>query len=113
MDIKKDDLYVVGVNQRGVHYLYEWETGEVIAKQCTECGGWFFLDGFNKAGKGFAGTHSLCKECHRKRNQQFQKDKAEAEFERLKEMAYQQIKQDVFGEVLKEQNQVKRSLRNW
>ncbi len=62
------DVFGVNTNRKGVDYLHNMYTGEVVAKRCTECTGWYFLTDFNKAGKGFAGTHSLCRSCHAERN---------------------------------------------
>jgi hypothetical protein len=70
-----DELLVVGRNKKGILYLYQWDTGEIVAKQCTGCGEWHFVNGFNKAGKGFAGSHSLCKKCHKGRNAEWRFDK--------------------------------------
>jgi hypothetical protein len=75
MDINFTDVYVYNKNQKGVEYLVNHYTSEVIAKKCTSCGKWKFQDEYNKAGKGFAGTHSLCRPCHRKRNAELREDK--------------------------------------
>lgn len=75
MNIGFTDVFYYGKNQKGVEYLYNYFTDEVIAKKCTVCGKWKFQPEYNKAGKGFAGTHSLCRTCHRKRNKELREDK--------------------------------------
>lgn len=72
-----DDLLVVNQNKKGVMYLQHFVNDEPIAKQCTSCGEWKFLQDYNKAGKGFAGTHSLCKPCHRKNGVEYRTKKNE------------------------------------
>lgn len=56
----------INSNRAGLVYLAIGK--EVTAKQCSRCGQLHDLDKFNKAGHGFAGKHSACKECHRKRD---------------------------------------------
>jgi hypothetical protein len=75
MEIGLSDVIYYGKNQKGVEYLYNYFTDEVVAKKCTVCGEWKFQPEYNKAGKGFAGTHSLCRPCHRKRNAELREDK--------------------------------------
>lgn len=83
MDISFPDVFGVNKNKKGVLYLYNIYSGEVIAKQCTRCGEWRFLNQFNKAGKGFAGTHSLCKSCQAERGKEYRFDlKTDAELNR-------------------------------
>ncbi|MFD9628637.1 hypothetical protein [Peribacillus muralis] len=60
--------YAVEINQAGIFYGYDQKTYEIVAKQCNRCNEWRFLNQFNNAGKGFAGKHSACKKCHRKRD---------------------------------------------
>jgi predicted nucleic-acid-binding protein len=75
-----EDMLIVQKNQKGVQFIEHWITDEVIAKVCTSCNSWKFIDEFNKAGKGYVGTHSLCKPCHRKRNRELRLGyKADAE----------------------------------
>lgn len=78
-----DELVVIIKNKRGVLCAVKWDTGEVVAKQCTACEKWTFLDGFNKAKKGYAGKHSMCRPCHTKATKSLlEKYKAEADFNR-------------------------------
>lgn len=73
MLIYKSDVYNVKMNQRGVYYLREMFSHRVIAKKCTKCNTFKFLNDYNKAQKGFAGTHSLCRSCHKKNNVDYRK----------------------------------------
>lgn len=71
MQIEFPDVYGVNNNTKGVKYLYNMYTKEVIAKVCTRCNEWHFLNEFNKAGKGFAGTHSYCRTCHKESDAEY------------------------------------------
>lgn len=80
MDIMFPDVFGVGRNSRGVNYLYNIYDGDVVAKVCTRCGEWHFLNGFNKAGKGFAGTHSLCRFCHAERGAEYREELRDSKY---------------------------------
>jgi hypothetical protein len=86
MKVEYPNVYCIAENKKGIKFMYSLYHGvdHVVAKVCTNCNEWHFLNGFNKAGKGFAGRHSLCKTCHRQRNAEYRLDKQlENEFNKM------------------------------
>jgi hypothetical protein len=109
VQISFDELLVVNKNQKGVHYMEVWDSKEVVAKQCTNCNSWKFLDEFNKAGKGFAGTHSLCRSCHKGRNKELQQV-----YKDNKHLT-EEVARELYKMANNELHQIRRSItfRNW
>lgn len=115
MYINNSDIYKVNFNQRGVFYMEEINSKRVIAKRCTKCSTWKFLNDFNKAGKGFSGTHSLCRSCHKQNGADYREAlKVDAHVIALHEKSmieyFTKIHQEEMARL--HANQVKKSLMN-
>lgn len=108
-EIKKHEVYGVFENQKGVQYMQDVVSDKIVAKKCTDCFAWKFLQDFNKAKKGFAGTHSLCRGCHNQNSAEY-REEMKRTMDAEKEVMEQAYQEEQHYAEIREAHRIKRSV---